>query len=173
MQFTSRIGQVKLAVITLALLGLGGCAVDKAGCDPAAVKNAGIFTKVSCDFSGSYQARANDKQAELDQVTQQRNLLQESVKQLDNENRRLNEGIVLKRAERDRLTRSLNSTLGAIAQENATNKAMMSQIDKAKAEVERLNKLPDNANPVVLQKQIKAVQAEIANLTKQVGAPTL
>jgi chromosome segregation ATPase len=165
-------GQVKLAVVTLALLGLGGCAVDKAGCDPAAVKNAGIFTKVSCDFSGSYQARADDKKTELDEVTRQRDLLQESVKQLDNENRRLNEGIVLKRAERDRLTRSLNSTLGAIAQENTKNKAMMSQIDKAKAEVERLNNLPDNANPAVIQKQIKAVQAEIANLNKQVGAPT-
>jgi|GEM_PF-683957 len=172
MQFTSRMGQVKLAVVTLALLGLGGCAVDKAGCDPAAVKNAGIFTKVSCDFSGSYQARADDKKTELDEVTRQRDLLQESVKQLDNENRRLNEGIVLKRAERDRLTRSLNSTLGAIAQENTKNKAMMSQIDKAKAEVERLNNLPDNANPAVIQKQIKAVQAEIANLNKQVGAPT-
>lgn len=172
MQSTSRTRQVKLAVVTLALLGLGGCAIDKAGCDPAAVKNAGIFTKASCDFSGSYQARADDKQAELDQVTQQRDLLQDSVRQLDNENRRLNEGIVLKRAERDRLTRSLNSTLGAIAQENAKNKTMMSQIDKAKAEVERLNNLPDNANPAVIQKQIKAVQAEIADLTKQVAAPT-
>lgn len=173
MQHTSRMGQVKLALVTLAVFGLGGCAIDKAGCDPAAVKSASIFTKASCDFSGSYQARANDKQAELNQVTQQRDLLQESVMQLDNENRRLSEGIVLKRAERDRLTRSLNSTLGAIAQENVTNKALMSQIDKAKAEVERLNKLPDNANPVVLQKQIKAVQAEIANLNKQLGAPTL
>lgn len=172
MQSTSRTRQVKLAVVTLAFLGLGGCAIDKAGCDPAAVKSAGIFTKASCDFSGSYQARADDKQAELDQVTQQRDLLQDSVRQLDNENRRLNEGIVLKRAERDRLTRSLNSTLGAIAQENAKNKTMMSQIDKAKAEVERLNNLPDNANPAVIQKQIKAVQAEIADLTKQVAAPT-
>ena len=173
MPFITRTRPFKWAVVTLALFGLGGCAIDKAGCDPAAVKNASIFTKASCDFSGSYQARADDKQAELDQVTQQRDLLQESVKQLDNENRRLNEGVVLKRAERDRLTRSLNSTLGAIAQENATNKQMMNQIEKAKAEVERLNNLPDNANPVVLQKQIKAVQAEIANLTKQVGAPIL
>jgi len=114
MQFILRMRQIKLAVVTLALFGLGGCAIDKAGCDPAAVKNAGIFTKAACDFSGSYQARADDKQAELDQATQQRDLLQESVKQLNDENRRLNEGIVLKRAERDRLTRSLNSTLGAI-----------------------------------------------------------
>lgn len=173
MQFSSRMKQIKLAVVILALFGLGGCAIDKAGCDPAAVKNAGIFTKVSCDFSGSYQARADDKQAELDQVTQQRDLLRESVKQLDNENRRLSEGIVLKRAERDRLTRSLNSTLGAIAQENATNQALMTQIDKAKAEVEQLDNLPDNANPVVLQKQIKTVQDEIAKLTSQIGVPTL
>jgi len=165
-------GQVKVAVVTLALLGLGGCAVDKAGCDPAAVKNAGIFTKVSCDFSGSYQARADDKKTELDEVTRQRDLLQDSVKQLDNENRRLSEGIILKRAERDRLTRSLNSTLDAIAQENAKNKAVMGQVDKAKAEVERLSKLPDNANPAVLQARIKAVNAEIVNLRKQVSTPT-
>jgi len=173
MQSNTRVGPLKLAVLALGLLGLGGCAVDKAGCDPSAVKTAGIFTKVSCDFSGSYQARADDKQAELDQLTLQRELLQDSVTQLDNENRRLEEGIVLKRAERDRLTRSLNATLDAISNENAENQAIMSRIDKAKAELERLNNLPDNANPAVLQSQIKSVQAEIANLSSQIGAPTL
>lgn len=172
MQSTSRTRKLKLAVVALALLGLGGCAIDMAGCDPAAVKNASIFTKASCDFSGSYQARADDQQVKLDEVTLQRDLLQDSVRQLDNENRRLSEGIVLKRAERDRLTRSLNSTLDAIAQENANNKAMMSQIDKAKTEVARLNSLPDTANPAVLQTQIKTVQEDITRLTKQISAPT-
>lgn len=172
MQRVLKMRGIKLATVTAAVLVLGGCAVDKEGCDPAAMRTAGFFSKMSCDFSGSYQARAQDQQEQLEEAKRQRELLQGSVRQLEDENRRLNEGIVLKRAERDRLARSLNSTLDAIAQENTQNKAVIDQIQKARLEVDRLRNLPDNANPAIVQTRIKAVQDEIANLNNQVGFPS-
>lgn len=172
MQRVLKMRGIKLATVTAAVVILSGCAVDKEGCDPAAMRTAGFFSKMSCDFSGSYQARAQDQQVQLEEAKRQRELLQGTVSQLEDENRRLNEGITLKRAERDRLARSLNSTLDAIAQENAQNKAVIDQIQKARLEVDRLKNLPDNANPAIVQTRIKAVQDEIANLNNQVGFPS-
>jgi len=157
----SRFKWVTLGAMTLLL---SGCAIDKEGCDPAALKNAGFFTKASCDFSGSYQARADDQQVQLEQAKRERDLLQNSVKQLENENRRLEQGITLKRAQRDRLVASLNATLAAIAQENSSNQALMDQIDKAQQEIDALNELPDSTNPAAIQKRIRTVQNQITEL---------
>ena len=85
---------------------------------------------------------------------------------LEDENRRLSEGITLKRAQRDRLTASLNAPLAAIAQCNEQNKAVMDQIDKAKLEIDRLSNLPENTNPAVLQNRIQAVKDEMDDLLK-------
>jgi len=166
MQPLMRMSRAKLATVAVVSLVISGCAIDKEGCDPAALRTAGFFTKVSCDVSGSYQARADDQQAQLEEATRQRDLLQNSVNLLEDENRRLSEGITLKRAQRDRLTASLNATLAAIAQGNEQNKTVMDQIDKAKLEIDRLSNLPENTNPAVLQNRIQAVQDEMDDLLK-------
>ena len=47
---------MRLTLVAAATLVLSGCAVDKAGCDPRALRDAGLLTKMNCDFSGSYDA---------------------------------------------------------------------------------------------------------------------
>jgi chromosome segregation ATPase len=154
------------AVVTLA-----GCAVTKEQCDPAAMRTAGLMTKVACDFSGAYDARAQDQQQALNEALEQQALLQQSVAQLQDERQRINEGIVMQRAQRDRLVRSLNSTLATIDAENQDNAQLQSQIEQARAEVQRLDNLPQSASSQQVRTQIETIEREIQDLTDRIATP--
>lgn len=148
----------------LLTISLSGCAVDKAGCDPAAVKTAGFFTKLSCDVSGSYDARAQDQQAKLSQAQYENAALKDMLAQLEADNRDLERGITLKRAQRDRLVRSINNYLKQTEQQAGQNQAVKSQIAKAKKELASLQNLPANASAAQQKQQLQVVQSEIDQL---------
>lgn len=157
--------------VIAALILLSGCAVNKEDCDPAAMRTAGLMSKMACDFSGAYEERAQDQQNELQQALRQQELLQLSIVQLQDEQRRIREGITMQRAQRDRLVRSLNTTLASIEQENQGNEALQQRIKDAQAEVDRLNQLPQGASSQQLQQQIQTVEREIQELTNSVAPP--
>lgn len=157
--------------VTAAVIFLSGCAVNKEDCDPAAMRTAGLMSKIACDFSGAYAERAQDQQDELQQALRQQELLQLSIAQLQDEQMRIRQGITMQRAQRDRLVRSLNATLASIEQENQGNQALQQRIKDAQAEVERLNQLPQGASSQQLQQQIQTVEREIKELTDAVAPP--
>ncbi|MFM7009208.1 MAG: hypothetical protein ACKO0Z_07760, partial [Betaproteobacteria bacterium] len=69
--------KLSLGFVTTVLVA--GCAVDKAGCDPRALRDAGLLTKMNCDFSGSYDARAKDKEAQLAEAQKTNEALREAL----------------------------------------------------------------------------------------------
>ena len=47
------IGAIKFLGMIGVVSVLTACTIDKAGCDPKAMRDAGLLTKMNCDFSGS------------------------------------------------------------------------------------------------------------------------
>lgn len=159
-----RMTRLAIAALSPVILMLGGCAVDKAGCDPAAVKSAGFFTKLSCDVSGSYDARAQDQQSKLSQAQYENDALKAMLAQMQADNRDLEQGIALKRTERDRLVSSINNYLNQMQQQAGTNQAIQAQIDSARKELSRLQNMPPNASAAQQKQQLQKVQTEIDQL---------
>lgn len=157
-----------LSVPLLATLLISGCAVDKAGCDPAAVRSAGFLTKLSCDVSGSYDARAQDQQQDLAAAKADNEALQAVLTGLVAENRELEEGLIVKRAERDKLVRSINAYLKQVEQGNNQTADLKAQVAQTRQELDRLQNLPTTANKAQQQQRLNAVQQEIDTLRAMV-----
>jgi len=169
MAFVVRARLLRLIGLTTVLpILLSACAIDKQGCDPSAVRSAGLFTKVSCDVSGSYDARAQDQQAELAQAQARNRELQEIVFQLESQSRDLSQGLTVEKARRDRLVRSLNGYLAQIDQQAAENALLKKQIAQTRADADRLGSLSKGASAQQQQVALQQVQKQIQTLRAMV-----
>jgi hypothetical protein len=153
-----------LCVVTL----LAGCAVDKAGCDPKAIRDAGLFTKMNCDFSGSYDARAADKNAQLQSEQSNTDLLKQALADLSKKNDLAAADVTARRSQIAGMNRSVGAYLAQVKNSNPNNVALQAQVAKATAQLNALNSTPISASPAstqALQAQIDKVQKEIQTLT--------
>ncbi len=169
MAFVLQARRLTLMILTAGLsMLLLGCTVDKQGCDPSALRSADLFTKVSCDASGSYEARAQDQQAELAQAQARNRELQDILVQLDSQRRDLSQGLTVAKARRDRLVQSLNGYLSELDQQTRQNALLTKQIAQARAEASRLSALPNNASAQQQQVALQNVQKQIKTLQAMV-----
>lgn len=155
---------LRLATVGLLTSVLAGCAVDKVGCNPAVTRTADFFTKLSCDLSGSYEARAQDQQQELAQAQARNQALQSVLLQLQAEQRDLTQGLVIERARRDRLVRALNGYITQVDQQATQNALLQKQVRQARQEVERLASLPASSPSATQQQALAKVQKEVETL---------
>lgn len=154
-------------ILLCSMTFLAGCAVDKAGCDPKAMRDAGLFTKMNCDFSGSYDARAADKNVQL-QVEQKNNeMLKQALADLSKKNDLASADVTARRSQVAGMNRSVSAYLAQIKNSNPNNVALQAQIAKATAQLNALNSTPISSSPAsaqALQIQIDKVQKEIQTL---------
>jgi chromosome segregation ATPase len=146
---------------------LAGCAVDKAGCDPKAMRDAGLLTKMNCDFSGSYDARAADKNAQLQAEQKNNELLKQALADLSKKNDLVSADVTARRSQVAGMNRSVSAYLVQIKNSNPNNVALQAQVAKATAQLNALNSTPISSSPAstqALQAQIDKVQKEIQTL---------
>ena len=160
----------RTAVVLSAAVLLTGCAVDKAGCDPRALRDAGLLTKMNCDFSGSYDARAKDKDAQLAEAQKTNAALREALAALEKKNELSKADVAARRNQLSAINRSVNNYLQQVRATNPGNEALSEQIRQATAKLNQLNATPVNssaANAQELQNRVTAVQQEIDKLQRQ------
>lgn len=160
----------RLATVLSAALVVAGCAVDKAGCDPRALRNAGLLTKMNCDFSGSYDARAKDKEAQLAEAQKTNAALREALAALEKKNELSKADVTARRNQLSAINRSVNNYLQQVRATNPSNEALSAQIRQATAKLNQLNATPVNstaANAQELQSRVTALQQEIDKLQRQ------
>jgi chromosome segregation ATPase len=164
MKIRSMMMPMLLCSVTL----IAGCAVDKAGCDPKAMRDAGLFAKMNCDFSGSYDARAADKNAQLQAEQKNNELLKQALADLSKKNELATADVTARRSQIAGMSRSVSAYLNQIKNSNPNNVALQSQIAKANAQLSALNNTPISSSPAstqALQAQIDKVQKEIQTLS--------
>jgi hypothetical protein len=149
---------------------LAACTMDKAGCDPKAMRDAGLLTKMNCDFSGSYDARAQDKEAQLAAERQNNVLLRQAVADMEKKNSLVSADVAKRRADVTNITRSVGAYLRSVQASNPSNQALTEQIKVARARLDALQKTPvtsGTTNAQELQTRIQAVEVEVEKLRKQ------
>lgn len=160
----------RLATVLSAAVVVAGCAVDKAGCDPRALRDAGLLTKMNCDFSGSYDARAKDKEAQLAEAQKTNAALREALAALEKKNELSKADVTARRNQLSAINRSVNNYLQQVRAINPGNEALSAQIRQATAKLNQLNATPVNssaANAQELQSRVTALQQEIDKLQRQ------
>lgn len=161
---------LKLTSVLVTTLLVAGCAVDKAGCDPRALRDAGLLTKMNCDFSGSYDARAKDKDAQLAEARKTNAALREALEALEKKNELTKADVSARRNQLSAINRSVNNYLQQVRATNPGNEALSAQIRQATATLNQLNATPVDssaANGQELQKRVTALQQEIDKLQRQ------
>lgn len=163
--------QVFKATIVLGLtVLLTSCTMDKAGCDPKAMRDAGLLTKMNCDFSGSYDARSQDKEAQLAAERQNNVLLRQAVADMEKKNTLVTADVAKRRADVTNITRSVGAYLRSVQSSNPSNQALNEQIKVARARLDTLQKTPVTSGTTSaqeLQTRIQAVEVEVEKLRKQ------
>ena len=156
-------------LVLSACVVLSGCAVDKAGCDPKAMRDAGLFTKMNCDFSGSYDARAADKNAQLQAEQKNNELLKQALADLSKKSDLVSADLAARRSQVASINRSVSAYIAQIKNANPNNAALQAQVARASAQLNALNSTPVNATPAsaqALQAQVDKVQQEIQKLKR-------
>lgn len=148
---------------------LAACTMDKAGCDPRAMRDAGLLTKMNCDFSGSYEARAKDKESQLAAERQTNALLRQAMTDMEKKNTLVSADITKRRADITNINRSVAAYLRQVQNSNPSNQALTDQVNQARARLDALQKTPittGSANAQELSAKIQAVENEVAKLRK-------
>jgi len=161
---------IKLVAVLGLSAGLTACTIDKAGCDPKAMRDAGLLTKMNCDFSGSYDARAQDKEAQLAAERQNNVLLRQAVADMEMKNTLVTSDVAKRRADVTNITRSVGAYLRSVQSSQPSNQALTTQISAARARLDALQKTPVTTganNAQELRARIQAVEVEVEKLRQQ------
>jgi chromosome segregation ATPase len=125
---------------------------------------------MNCDFSGSYDARAKDKEAQLAEARKTNAALREALAALEKKNELSKADATARRNQISAINRSVNNYLQQVRATNPGNEALSAQIREATARLNQLNATPVNAsaaNAQELQNRVTAVQQEIDKLQRQ------
>lgn len=148
---------------------LAACTMDKAGCDPRVMRDAGLLTKMNCDFSGSYEARAKDKESQLAAERQTNALLRQAMIDMEKKNTLVSADITKRRADITNINRSVAAYLRQVQNSNPSNQVLTDQVNQARARLDTLQKTPITtgaSNAQELSARIQAVETEVAKLRK-------
>lgn len=154
------INNVRLMMILSPLVFLSGCAVDKAGCDPSAIRDAGILTKMNCQFSGSYDARAKDLDAELNTKREINVSLKQALATLENSSALVSRDVAARRNQLAAINRSVGTLLAQVNSSGAQATAVKQQAELVSSRLAALQRTPLN--------QDKQLLLEVASLEKAI-----
>lgn len=158
-------------ILSLSVL-LAGCAVDKAGCDPKAVRDSGLMTKMNCQFSGSYDARAADQDEVLRQKREANASLRQALRDLDSANDLVKLDISARKATLDNITKSVDSYLQQVKTSTVTNASLQARVAKAQAMADSIKSTPPSDVAAVMNK-IKEMETQITALEKEKASTQL
>ncbi len=158
-------------ILSLSVL-FAGCAVDKAGCDPKAVRDSGLMTKMNCQFSGSYDARAADQDEVLRQKREANASLRQALRDLDSANDLVKLDISARKATLDNITKSVDSYLQQVKTSTVTNASLQARVAKAQAMADSIKSTPPSDVAAVMNK-IKEMETQITALEKEKASTQL
>lgn len=155
------------ALLCVALIALGGCAVTAQDCDPSN-RDASLIRKAACDSSGTYSGRV----VELEKVVldeQKMNVMFRDVyNAVEKEKGEVSKELKGKRTEYSALTNSLNALLGELKTKAKGNQAIEKEIADLTKELEDIK---NQDSPAVMQKQVELDQlkSKVVDLEQQLG----
>jgi chromosome segregation ATPase len=149
------------------LIGLGGCAVTAADCDPSNA-DASFNTKFGCNVQGVYAQRVTDKEKVLLDEQEANRLFRSVYAAIEKERASVSSELSQQQSANAELNRSLKTLLGRLHEKAKGNQRVQAQISQLEKDMAKVN---DSGDKAVMQKQyeLQRLRDNVADLESGLG----
>jgi len=145
-----------------------GCATTAEQCDPRNA-DAGFLNKLSCNSSGTYAQRVEQKEQVLLDEQRTNQLFREVYAALEQEQQAVGEQRAQTQSQQDALKRSLNALLSEIRSKTQGNQRLEAEIAAVEQEIERLSQPEENPSVIQRRHELQGLQDRVMSLEADLG----
>ncbi|KAE9535383.1 hypothetical protein [Ursidibacter arcticus] len=156
---------VKLSLCIFSAATLMACSASTAECDPNAPL--GLFGKIACASSGSYDQRVSDKEAELAAAQAHNSSLQKANRAAKAKAEQSAEKLKGKKAELNKLNQTVSNYAAQLKEKAKGNDQILQQIKDAESQIQAVN--DSSVSDEVKQAELRKLQRKLATYQKALG----
>ncbi|NUF27807.1 hypothetical protein GA0061081_10550 [Gilliamella bombicola] len=132
------------------LIFLAGCSTTPEQCDPTNT-NIGIMDKISCNYSGNYQARIDQKKQILENEVRANQQFKEIYATIEKQKNATSLSIKQKQAQQQKLKTDLTKLTNEVKQKAKGRDDLQAQVKDIEQQLNKVN----NSNSSELEKQVE------------------
>ncbi|MWN05231.1 hypothetical protein [Gilliamella sp. Pas-s95] len=132
------------------LIFLAGCSTTPEQCDPTNT-NIGIMDKISCNYSGNYQARIDQKKQILENEVRANQQFKEIYATIEKQKNATSLSIKQKKAQQQKLKTDLTKLTNEVKQKAKGRDDLQAQVKDIEQQLNKVN----NSNSSELEKQVE------------------
>ena len=142
----------KISVLFLLspLLLITGCSTTPEQCDPTNT-NIGIMDKISCNYSGNYQARIDKKEQILENEKRANAQFREIYATIERQKNSTSSSVKQKQAQLQKLKKELTQLTNEVKQKAKNRDDLQAQVNDIEQQLKKIN----NSNSSELEKQVE------------------
>ncbi|MBI0006191.1 hypothetical protein H3S74_08120 [Gilliamella sp. W8126] len=142
----------KISVLFLLspLLLITGCSTTPEQCDPTNT-NIGIMDKISCNYSGNYQARIDKKEQILENEKRANAQFREIYATIERQKNSTSSSVKQKQAQLQKLKKELTQLTNEVKQKAKNRDDLQAQVNDIEQQLKKVN----NSNSSELEKQVE------------------
>ena len=142
----------KISIIFLLspLLLITGCSTTPEQCDPTNT-NIGIMDKISCNYSGNYQARIDKKEQILENEKRANAQFREIYATIERQKNSTSLSVKQKQAQLQKLKKELTQLTSEVKQKAKNRDDLQAQVNDIEQQLKKVN----NSNSSELEKQVE------------------
>lgn len=142
----------KISVLFLLspLLLITGCSTTPEQCDPTNT-NIGIMDKISCNYSGNYQARIDKKEQILENEKRVNAQFREIYATIERQKNSTSSSVKQKQAQLQKLKKELTQLTNEVKQKAKNRDDLQAQVNDIEQQLKKVN----NSNSSELEKQVE------------------
>lgn len=142
----------KISIIFLLspLLLITGCSTTPEQCDPTNT-NIGIMDKISCNYSGNYQARIDKKEQILENEKRANAQFREIYATIERQKNSTSSSVKQKQAQLQKLKTELTQLTSEVKQKAKNRDDLQAQVNDIEQQLKKVN----NSNSSELEKQVE------------------
>ncbi|MWP62345.1 hypothetical protein [Gilliamella sp. Pas-s25] len=129
---------------------LAGCSTTPEQCDPTNT-NIGIMDKISCNYSGNYQARIDNKKQILEDEVRANQQFKEIYATIEKQKKATSLSIKQKKAQQQKLKTDLTKLTNEVKQKAKGRDDLQAQVKDIEQQLNKVN----NSNSSELEKQVE------------------
>lgn len=156
---------IKLSLLAAAISTLAACAATPEECDPNAPM--GLFGKIACASSGSYDQRISDKEQQLQIAEAHNSQLQRANQVAKNKAAQSAAKLKNKRAELNKLNNSLAQSATQLKAKAQGNAQILQQIEDVEKQIRNVNH--SSSSDEAKQAELQKLQRQLAAYQKALG----
>ena len=142
--------KISILFLLSPLLLITGCSTTPEQCDPTNT-NIGIMDKISCNYSGNYQARIDKKEQILENEKRANAQFREIYATIERQKNSTSSSVKQKQAQLQKLKKELTQLTNEVKQKAKNRDDLQAQVNDIEQQLKKVN----NSNSSELEKQVE------------------